>query len=163
MTKTAAVVSWRWAAMAAHISNHAHTAATKPPAVQADGTLDLQETSLIDFENGKIVANQNLGADLWFEATQPGQRFLTPVSGAAISKVETFQSRSHGLREYAGCAVAAFSKVRVPLSAVPVGGYVCVRTRDGHIAQFHLISIAGDPKGTNWITLKIGYATWKKP
>jgi hypothetical protein len=160
MTIAATVLTSRLAATAVFVASVAFAAG--PPATQTDGFLDLKETSLVDFEKGKIVANQNLGADLWFEVTEPGVRFLTPVTGAAISSAQ-MQSTSHGPRNYPGCAAASFSTQRVPLASVPVGSYVCVRTRDGNISQFHLNSIAGDPKGTAWITLKLGFTTWKKP
>jgi hypothetical protein len=145
----------KWTAMTIFVISFGVTAASKPPAPQATGHLDWPQTYLIDFEKGKFVPNQKLGADLWFEATEPGVRFLTPVDGAGISSAEA-PSTSHGPRDYPGCAAATYSTTRVSLSEVPAGSWVCVRTRTGNIAQFRLNSIIGD-------TLKIGFTTWKKP
>jgi hypothetical protein len=44
----------------------------------------------------------------------------------------------------------------VPLAAVPVGSYVCMRTNQGRISQFRMNGISGGyPK-----VLQMGYTTW---
>ena len=78
------------------------------------------------------------------------ERYLTPVNGARIAVGD----RSNRGRN--GCAVASYSTARVPLSAVPVGSYICMKTNQGRTSQFRMNAITG----LSVKNLEIGYTTW---
>lgn len=122
-----------------------------PPATPptfSTGPVSLPQTYLVNFDSGAVGGGS--GADLWFQAVDPTHMFLTPRNGARIAVGD----RSN--RGFAGCRVAAFSAARVPLAAVPVGSYVCMKTNAGRISQFRVNGInPGYPK-----TLQLGYTTW---
>ena len=89
-------------------------------------------------------------ADLWFEAVTAFEMYLAPRNGAQFA----LGDRSN--RGYIGCSHETYSPDRIPLSAVPVGSYVCVRTNQGRITQFRVNGInPGYPK-----VLQLGYTTW---
>lgn len=118
------------------------------PPTFSTGPVSLQQTYLVNFDNGVITSGS--GADLWFQAVDPTHMFLTPRNGARIAVGD----RSN--RGWAGCRVEAFSPAPVPLSAVPVGSYVCMKTNAGRVSQFRVNGInPGYPK-----TLQLGYTTW---
>jgi hypothetical protein len=52
--------------------------------------------------------------------------------------------------------VASYSSARVPLSAVPVGSYICMKTNQGRTSQFRMNAITGSTVKN----LEIGYTTW---
>jgi hypothetical protein len=119
------------------------------PGTYATGQVELRQTYLVDLDEGRAVQP---GADLWFEAETRDNLYLTPRNGAEI----WVGDRSN--RNYEGCVRGSFSASRVPLSAVPVGSYVCVRTDQGRISQFRMNAISpGSPK-----TLTLGYTTWNR-
>lgn len=119
------------------------------PPTFSTGPVSLPQTFLVNFDNGAVGAGGG-GADLWFRAVDPVHMFLTPRNGARMAVGD----RSN--RGYAGCRVAAFSAAPVPLAAVPVGSYVCMKTNAGRISQFRVNGITpGYPR-----TLQLGYTTW---
>lgn len=122
---------------------------TSNPGTYSTGQVRLRQTYLVDLDAGRVV---EAGADLWFEAETSSRLYLTPRNGAQI----WVGNRAN--RGYQGCLAGTFSASRVPLSAVPVGSYVCVRTNDGRISQFRMNGISpGSPK-----TLTLGYTTWNR-
>jgi hypothetical protein len=124
-------------------------AAPSNPGTYATGQVELRQTYLVDLDEGRAARP---GADLWFEAETRENLYLTPQNGAEI----WVGDRSN--RNYEGCVRGSFSASRVPLSAVPVGSYVCVRTDQGRISQFRMNAISpGSPK-----TLTLGYTTWNR-
>ena len=52
--------------------------------------------------------------------------------------------------------MASYSTARVPLSAVPVGSYICMKTNQGRTSQFRMNAITG----LSVKNLEIGYTTW---
>lgn len=118
------------------------------PSTFSTGPVSLPQTYLVNFDNG--VVGGGGGADLWFHAVTPALMFLQPQNGARIAVGD----RSN--RGYAGCRTEAFSAAAVPLAAVPVGSYVCMKTNAGRISQFRVNGInPGYPK-----VLQLGYTTW---
>mgnify|MGYP003340298176 CR=1 FL=1 len=112
------------------------------------GGVSLNQTYQVNFDNGDVTT---AGADLWFEAVTPTQMYLTPVNGAKIAVGD----RSN--RGFTGCASESFSSGRVPLAAVPVGSYICMKLNSGRISQFRMNGISsGYPK-----VLSLGYTTWQ--
>ncbi len=113
------------------------------------GPLNIPQTYLADLDYG-VVRSQ--GADIWFQAKTATQRFITPRNGA---KLAVAGNRSVNL---AGCKSLPLSSRSIPLSAVPVGTYVCAKTDQGRYSQFRINSRVGPSPGT----LRIGYTTWKR-
>lgn len=121
-----------------------------PPAPPpfSTGPITLNQTYLVNLDNGAITSGPQ--ADLWFEAVTPFEMYLSPRNGAQMAVGD----RSN--RGFDGCAHESFSSSRVPLAAVPVGSYVCMRTNLGRISQFRMNAISGGyPK-----VLSMGYTTW---
>lgn len=118
------------------------------PQTYTTGPVVLPQTYLVDFDSGNV---QPGGADLWFQAATPFVKFLTPRNGAMIAVGD----RSN--RGYFGCKTASYTSASVPLSAVPVGSYICMKTNQGRISQFRMNAITGPSVQT----LQMGYTTWK--
>ncbi len=116
------------------------------PSTYRTALLSVAQTYVFDLDAGSVGAE----GDIWFEAQTATALFLTPRGGAQMAVGD----RSN--RGYGGCSTASYSTARVALSAVPVGSYVCVRTRGGRVSQFRMNAISsGSPK-----TLTIGFTTW---
>jgi hypothetical protein len=119
------------------------------PVTFSTGPITLKQTFTADFDHGAVAVP---GADLWFQAVTPTQLYLKPRNGAKMA----VGNRSN--RGFAGCSAESFSGHRVPLAAVPVGSYVCMKTSAGRISQFRMNAILG---GYNHRRLKLGYTTWQ--
>lgn len=119
------------------------------PRTHRTGALQIPQTYMADLDKGRVAT---AGADIWFQAKTARDRYITPRNGAKIGVAGT---RSVNLR---GCKNMRLSSRSIPLSAVPVGTYVCVQTDRGRYSQFRVNKRAGRSPGT----LHIGYTTWKK-
>ena len=121
------------------------------PVTHRTGHLEIQQTYLADLDNG-TTAGPHSKADIWFQAKTATSRFITPRNGARIAIAG---NRSIGK---SGCSALPMSASSIPLSSVPVGTYVCVKTNRGRISQFRVNQPVGPSPGV----LKIGYTTWKR-
>ncbi|MDO9338807.1 MAG: hypothetical protein EON95_15600 [Caulobacteraceae bacterium] len=119
-----------------------------PPVTFSTGGVVVPQTYELNLDNGNVGGGS--GADLWFQAVTSTERYLTPINGAMIAVGD----RSNRGRN--GCRVASFSSGRVPLSAVPVGSYICMKTNQGRTSQFRMNAITG----LSVKTLEMGYTTW---
>lgn len=116
--------------------------------VHAQGAGVIRQTYMFDFDTG---AERAAGADLWFHAVTNTELYLEPQNGARFALGDGSD------RGFAGCSSASFSTARIPLSSVPVGRYVCVRTSDNRIAQFRMAAIsASSPRN-----LTVQFTTWQ--
>jgi hypothetical protein len=113
------------------------------------GPLVIPQTYLADLDYG-IVRSQ--GADIWFQAKTATDRYITPRNGV---KIGVAGNRSVNL---AGCRSLPLSQSSIPLSAIPVGTYICVKTDQGRYSQFRVNQPVGPSPGK----LHIGFTTWKK-
>lgn len=119
------------------------------PQTFATAKLNVPQTYQFDLDRGAVQPN---GADLWFQAETANRLYLAPRNGALINVGD----RSNRGRN--GCSGGQFSSSRVPLSDLPVGSYICMRTDEGRVSQFRINGISpGSPK-----TLRIGFTTWAK-
>ncbi len=118
------------------------------PITFSTGIINWQQTFLINVDNGVV---QSAGADLWLQAETATALYIVPQNGAVIG----LGDRSN--RGFAGCAAETMTANRVPLAAIPVGSYVCVRTDQGRISQFRMNAISP----TSPRVLTIGYTTWQ--
>ncbi|MEO1576414.1 MAG: PEGA domain-containing protein, partial [Pseudomonadota bacterium] len=112
---------------------------TLTPAVSNTGTLRLRQTYTADLDTGKTSAGT--ASDLWFNAKTATARYLTPRNGARLA--------SAGLNRpgYKGCVAARFSEQAIPVSRLPAGGYVCVKTNAGRISELKVTAAAGPSPG----------------
>ncbi len=123
--------------------------ASSAPQTFKTGPINIPQTYLADLDYG-VVRSQ--GADIWFQAKTATKRYITPRNGA---KIAVAGNRSVNL---AGCKRLPLSNRSIPLSAVPVGTYVCAKTDQGRYSQFRINHRVGPSPGM----LNIGYTTWKK-
>lgn len=114
------------------------------PVTQSTGPVALQQTYLVNLDNGSVTT---AGADLWYEAATAVQKFFTPKNGARLSWAGGAQ------RGWAGCKAAAYSTAKISIYNVPVGSYMCYRTNQGKYGEFRLNGYTGT-------TMKLGYTTW---
>lgn len=129
--------------------NHGGAHPPAGPATHSTGSVNIPQTYLVNLDTGHLVSNAQ--SDIWFQAVTNVKLFLKPRNGAQIS----FNGGAQ--RGFAGCSTATYSTNRIPLWAVPVGSYVCVKTNKGRFSEIRLNNLtAGSPK-----TMKIGYTTWK--
>ncbi|WP_372838874.1 SH3 domain-containing protein [Phaeovulum sp.] len=114
------------------------------PVTHSSGAIDLHQTFTANLDNGSVGG---AGVDLWYRAATATEKFLAPRNGAQLA---LGNGSNRGL---AGCRIASYSGAEIPLSAIPVGTYVCVKTSEGRTAQIRLNGYAGT-------TMKLGYTTW---
>ncbi|MBW6507650.1 MAG: SH3 domain-containing protein [Rhodobacteraceae bacterium] len=147
----AAAVNDRASSLAVHTGNWLEVVPLPMPPVlpllpvtHSSGLIDLNQTFTANLDNGSIGG---AGADIWYHAVTATQKYIAPRNGAQLALGDGSN------RGYAGCRVASFSAAEIPLGAIPVGTYVCVKTSEGRTSQFRLNGYAGT-------TMKLGYTTW---
>lgn len=118
------------------------------PQVVAEGTLRLPQTHTADLDTGRVGGRGN---DIWLEAINPIQRFLTPRNGALIavygSNPPSFQN----------CRQAPLTNNRISLIQVLLGTWFCVQTNEGRISRIRV----SEMHGIFPITLDLDYITWE--
>ncbi len=114
------------------------------PTTFSTGSINLNQTYRANLDNGGVGGS---GTDIWFQAETAASKYIVPVNGAA------FAIGNGSNRGYAGCAAASFTTARIPLSAAPVGTYICAKTTAGRISQFRI-------NGITLSALQLGYTTW---
>ncbi len=137
------------ALVALHNSSPSTPTPAPAPITYSTGPILLKQTYTADLDHGVVGT---AGADLWFQAVTPTQLYLKPRNGAKMALGDGSN------RGFSGCSTASFSAHRVPLAAVPVGTYVCMKTNAGRISQFRMNAINGP---INHRKLKLGYTTWQ--
>ena len=116
----------------------------RPPATYSSGRIELPRTRAADLDTGAVGGR---GVDIWFRAPTPFRNVIAPLGGARLGLGDGSE------RGYAGCRAERFSNAEIPLSDLPVGTYVCVRTDEGRLSQFRVNGFTG-PR------MRIGYTTW---
>jgi len=120
------------------------------PVTGSTGPLHLSAGHWADLETGSmgpVVPVTPFTADFFYEVVNPTHRYLKPINGARFARGDMSN------RGYAGCAAESFSSSHIPLPAMPVGSYICVKTQAGHISQFRVN--AHHPGSVD-----LGYTTW---
>ncbi len=120
------------------------------PKTHRTGTLELRQTFMADFDKGRISSGP--GADIWFQAKTPLERYITPRNRARIAIAG---KRSLGKD---GCAALRLAEKPIPVRDLTAGTYVCVRTSERRYAQFRVNVPAGPSPGR----MQIGYTTWER-
>ncbi len=114
------------------------------PVTYSTGPVNLPLGNRANLDNGSVGPG---GADIWYRQVSPGNRRLVPVNGARMARGD---GTNRGL---AGCSSKSYSPAALPLAALSVGTYVCVRTSQGRISQFRVNSYGP-------AVMRIGYTTW---
>lgn len=92
---------------------------------------------MFDLDRGRVGSGRD--ADIWFEAVNPVQLYLTPQNGARIAL---------GDRRGGDSCRGSLSGDRIPLTAMSVGYYVCYRTSDGRRGDFRITGLSPDSPRT---------------
>jgi hypothetical protein len=116
----------------------------RPPVVHSSGRIELPRTRAADLDTGAVGGR---GVDIWYRAPSPFLSVIAPLGGARLALGDGSE------RGFAGCRAMRFSNAEIPLSELPVGTHVCVRTDEGRIAQFRVNGFTGT-------RMRIGYTTW---
>ncbi|MDH3346721.1 MAG: hypothetical protein OEM02_01285 [Desulfobulbaceae bacterium] len=119
------------------------------PKTHRTGELKIPQTYQADLDQGKITSDKSV--DIWFQAKTATDRYITPRNKALIGVAGTKSINR------AGCAALHLSRRSIPLSEIPEGTYVCVKTNEGRFSQFRVNARVGRSPGV----LKIGFTTWK--
>ena len=119
------------------------------PVTHSTGTADVLPSFQLDLDNGAIAV-AGTDADLWLQIVNFFEVYLTPVNGAQFGIGDLSN------RGFVGCLSETMSSVPVPIAAVPVGSYICVRTGEGRISQFRINGFAPFLR-----VLSVGYTTWQ--
>jgi hypothetical protein len=119
----------------------------QPPVVFSQGTLELAPSTQANLDNGNVGPQ---GADLLSQLTNLLEVALAPTNGAQINFAGGAQ------RGFAGCSAAAAGNAAVPLAAIAVGDYICMRTNEGRISEFRVTNIIPVIR-----ILSISYTTWQ--
>lgn len=114
------------------------------PVTLSTGPINLPLHGRANLDNGNIGPG---GADIWYRQVSPSVRRLVPVNGARMARGDGSN------RGYAGCSAESFSPAALPLAALTVGTYVCVRTSQGRISQFRVNSYTPT-------VMRVGYTTF---
>lgn len=121
------------------------TPAPAVPAVRSNGPINLPQTFSLNLDNGNVGAN---GADIWFQAVNAAQKYITPRNGAQLALGDGSQ------RNYTQCAAETFSSNKILLATLPVGSFICVKTNKGRISRIKLTGYQG-------LTMKLNHRTWE--
>ena len=87
--------------------------------------------------------------DIWFEAVQGTERYLTPRNSATMAVFGTARPGE------AGCSRLALSADRIPMQSLPTGTFVCVLTAEGNIAEVEILEEASPPPGEITIGIRV--------
>jgi Ig-like domain from next to BRCA1 gene len=112
----------------------------------------VRQTFMADLDAGTELST-SAGADFWFEAVSPAERYVTPQNGALFLKMASNPS-------YNDCKNAALSSSKINLNTIPPVSYVCYKTNEGRYGSFELESM-GDVGGFPTMNLDMG--TWNNP
>jgi hypothetical protein len=117
------------------------------PTVQSSGNVNIGQSFAVNLDTGGVTGTA--AADLRFRSVTAAEHYLTPINGAEM------WVGSRAERGYNGCRTEPFSTAEVPLVLVPAGSFVCMRTNEGRISQFQIVSLTGSP-----LVMRIMYTTW---
>lgn len=120
-------------------------AAPVVPSVRSQGPIALQQTFRVNLDNGNIG---NAGADVWFQAVNAVQKYLTPVNGAQLALGDGSN------RNYLQCQAETFSSDRLSLGLINPGSFICVKTNQGRISRIRIDSYAP-------ATINMRHRTWQ--
>lgn len=115
------------------------------PVTHSTGPIDLPQSFLANLDNGNVGGGA--GADIWYEAVSPAEKYITPRNGALLALGDGSN------RGYDGCVDESFSNDSIAIEDAPPGTYVCAKTNQGRISQFRVNGFTG-------ITMHLGYTTW---
>jgi hypothetical protein len=125
------------------------------------GHASLSQTFSISFDTGATAGTGVTGRDVWFEAVTVSQRDLRPRGSAQISTAMYANAQGAAPAGYPFCEHANYGTGPQPLTAATNHAYFCVKTNGGHVAEFKVESITGNPAHTAPLVLHLSYVTWQ--
>jgi len=100
--------------------------------VLTTGTLTIPQTGGADLDSGTVPTPMS-SADLWFEAVQADERYLTPLNGARVVLMPSTTAPG-----FAGCRNAPFVASKIPTTSLAPGAYLCGATKQAHIVEIRV-------------------------
>lgn len=122
------------------------------------GRLDLHPTMSVDLDNGNLSTPLTAtSADIWYEAVNESESYLTPGNGAQIAVTSTSP------KGFAGCAAARYTSNRVAIATLKPGTYLCVTTQQGRFTEIEVDGIYAkypvlEPRA---MTVSFTFSTWQ--
>jgi hypothetical protein len=104
----------------------------------ATSSLALDQTATVDLDAGVIAPRAETDADLWFEAVEVGERYLTPQNGAR------FAPAGNTAPGVSWCQAASLSAARIPLASLAAGRYLCGTTTRNQLVEIRIDEPAAD-------------------
>lgn len=124
------------------------------PTIRRQDTLRINWSYYADLDDG--TANDEVAeseADIWFKVANDGQRYVAPMNGAQIAKVDAdFDPLTS-----ATCAAASLSYDEINLNDLPMGTFFCVQTNRARYSQCEVTERLPPDRGT----LVILCTTWE--
>ncbi|MBL1420259.1 MAG: SH3 domain-containing protein [Alphaproteobacteria bacterium] len=109
------------------------------------GQAVLRQGQRLNLDTGLVGRS---GADLQYIRAGNNRLYLRALNGARMAI-----GRRHN-RGIIGCSAARYNSQQVSTNQMPVGSFICVKTSEGHVAQFRVNQITG-------AAISIGFETYK--
>lgn len=124
--------------------------------IYRQGTVRLEQTVALDLDTGTFPTRSVKGADIWFQAVNKQQRYLTPMRSQAAA-IAVYGQSAPG---FSGCGAAILSGTDIPIETLTTGLYLCASTSEGRFAEIRVVEPAGPSGLTAAIT--ISYTTYHR-
>jgi hypothetical protein len=119
------------------------------PIMVASGKASIKQTYHADLDLAGAPSNRD--SDIWFQAKNASDRYITPRGNASLLNMG---ASSSGL---AGCKKAKMSTRSINIKALKIADTICVKTSKGHFSEVKITSLPS----TRANTLGIQFRTWK--
>jgi len=124
--------------------------------IYRQATVRLEQTTALDLDTGTFPPRLGNGADVWFQAVNAQQRYLTPMRSNAAA-LAVYGESAPG---FGGCSAAAVNGTDIPIETLTIDLYLCANTSEGRIAEIRVVEPAG-PSGPT-AALTISYTTYNR-
>lgn len=112
------------------------------PTVRVQGRLTIQQTFQADLDAGAVT---RVGADLFFEAENENDRFLSPVGNAELAGLR--RPARDAAQRLGQCKDANLSGDRIEVGELDEGDVLCVRTGRGRFSVVTVEAVPGRSPG----------------
>jgi hypothetical protein len=107
-------------------------------------TARLEQGAHLDLDTGAVAPGTASGADVWFEAVNATERYLTPENGTSLAVMGTTEP------SYAACQSARGNRSRIPITSLAAGTHLCGQTNSGAVVEIRVDEAAApDAPGTS--------------
>lgn len=132
--------------------------ATAGPPVIGMGSINLKQTWTVDFDTGTTGSSNY---DVWFEAVNWSQMYLKPDGKALISTAMYTNAQGDAPFGYPFCEHANYGTTPQPVTPAIKDAYFCVKTNEGHVAEFKVAGISGNAAQHIPLVLHLDYTVWQ--